>query len=117
MIMTSDMCRGGGGTLTSILVVQRILLKYLSRKTFDYTRPYMPPRCYLHSDIPLKPPYTRKMHFKLLRGSGEAEICLVRPLRTFLERCTDRNHQSPGRFYVMRVFLGDRFVCVRVRCL
>jgi len=50
-----------------------------------------------------------------LRGLGEAEIGLERPSRTFLEQCTDRNHQLPGRFNAS--FLGDRLVCIWVRCL
>ena len=63
-----------------------IFSKNYRKKTplaFDYTRPYMPPRCYFHSDIPPRPSNTKKVAQKKLRGAGEAEIGLVGPLRTF----------------------------------
>ena len=48
-----------------------IFSKNYRKKTplaFDYTRPYMPPRCYFHSDIPPRPPNTKKSALKNPQG-------------------------------------------------
>ena len=47
------------------------LRKKIPKKTslaFDYTRPYMPPRCYFHSDIPPGPSNTKKNALKKPQG-------------------------------------------------
>jgi len=48
-----------------------IFSKNYRKKTplaFDYTRPYMPPRCYFHSDIPPGPSNTKRMALKKTQG-------------------------------------------------
>ena len=50
---------------------QQVLSKYYRKRTplaFDYTRPYMPPRCYFHSDIPPGPSNTKKGALKIHQG-------------------------------------------------
>ena len=48
-----------------------IFSKNYRKKTplaFDYTRPYMPPRCYFHSDIPPGTSNTKRMALKKPQG-------------------------------------------------
>ena len=66
---------------------------------FGYTRPYMPPRCYFHSDTPPGPPNTKRMALKKKQGGRRGRD---RPHRAiapfFFVHWRKRNHQSPGRF-------------------
>ena len=69
MTVASDLCRCGGAPLKipPILGVQRIFLKYYRKRTplaLGYTRPYMTPRCYFHSDIPPGPSKTKESALK-----------------------------------------------------
>jgi len=69
MTVASDLCRCGGAPLKipPILGVQRIVLKYYRKRTplaLGYTRPYMTPRCYFHSDIPPGPSKTKESALK-----------------------------------------------------
>ena len=59
----------------------------LPKKTplaFDYTRPYMPPRCYFHSDIPPGPSNTKRMALKTPQGG---------------RRGRDRPHRVSAHFF------------------
>ena len=73
MTVASDLCRCGGAPLKipPILGVQQIFSKNYRKRTplaFAYTRPYMAPRCYFHSDIPPGPSNTKRMALKKTQG-------------------------------------------------
>ena len=75
MIAASDFCRSGGAPLEipPILGVQRFFRKITEkrprwRSIIGTTRPYMPPRCYFHSDIPPGPSNTKRMALKKPQG-------------------------------------------------
>jgi hypothetical protein len=85
MIVASDLCRGGGAPLKipPIMGVQRIFSNKYRKKTplaFGYTRPYMPPRCYFHSDIPPGPSNTKRTALKNPQGGRRGRD---RPRRAF----------------------------------
>ena len=68
MTVASDLCRSGGASLKKN---QRIFSKNYRKITplaFGYTRPYMPPRNYFHSDIPPRPPNANKSALKKTQG-------------------------------------------------
>ena len=76
---------------------------------FDYTRPYMPPRCHFHSDIPPRPPNTKKMALKKPQGGRNGRDRPCRAMAPFFWYIGENEITSPLGVFSAR--FRERCVC------